>query len=62
MISRVNIRVPWPADGPGMSRYVERQDQVLHREAEPAATAVYERYPGLTRDEDAGAHDHKRLR
>lgn len=57
-----NIRVPWPADGPGMSRYVERQDQIPHREPEPSATPVYERYPGLTRDEDAGALDHKRSR
>jgi hypothetical protein len=50
-----NIRVPWPADGPGMSRYVERQDQIPHREPEPPA---YERYPGLVR----GAGDPERDR
>jgi hypothetical protein len=52
-----NIRVPWPADGPGMSRYVEREDQLPR---EPAATPVDERYAGLTRD--AGDHGQGRGR
>jgi hypothetical protein len=57
-----NIRVPWPADGPGMSRYVERQDQIPHREPEPPATAAYERYPGLVREAGDPERDRRRGR
>jgi hypothetical protein len=57
-----NIRVPWPADGPGMSRYVERQDQIPHREPEPPATVVYERYPGLVREAGDPERDKGRSR
>jgi hypothetical protein len=45
-----NIRVPSPADGLGMKRYVEREDQIPRRDPEPPATPVYERYPGLVRE------------
>jgi len=47
-----NILVPWPADGPGMKRYVEREDQIPHREPEPPAALAHEHYPGLVRDVD----------
>jgi hypothetical protein len=57
-----NIRVPWPADGPGMYRYVERQDQIPHREPEPPATAAYERYPGLVREAGDPERDRGRSR
>ena len=57
-----NIRVPWPADGPGMSRYVERQGQIPHREPEPPATAAYERYLGLVREAGDAERDRGRSR
>jgi len=57
-----NIRVPWPADGPGMYRYVERQDQIPHREPEPPATAAYEHYPGLVREAGDRERDKGRSR
>jgi hypothetical protein len=57
-----NIRVPWPADGPGMHRYVEREDQIPHREPEAPATSVHEHYPGLVRDNGDRERDKGRSR
>jgi hypothetical protein len=57
-----NIRVPWPADGPGMFRYVEQQDQIPRPDPEPAAMPVYERYPVLVREAGDPERDKGRSR
>ena len=48
-----NISVPAPEDGPGMRRYVERDDQIPNVEPQPATPPSLDRLLDDIRHDDA---------